>query len=359
MALRQSLTPTSIPVAVVPDIVTIPGYLLLLAAMIRLVRARQGTAPGGALDGGLMAVGGLLVSWSVVITPVFHTVGMPTAIKVVNVAYPTISVAILFVAALLAMNESTSIPAFWCLAGAWCSLIVGDVVYALASIGTTPVPLWVGNTGYCAFYALLGAAALDPSMVDLSRPTTKRVRPYGLSRFMAVAVALVLPAIVVAIHASNNTTERLIDGAFLAVLGSLVFARMARAVNRHAQSEQRLERLANHDTLTGMANRLQLETHLAGVLDQARLARTGVGVIFLDLDNFKNVNDNWGHQTGDELLQVIATRLQSSLRPGELAARVGGDEFIVVCAGLRTNADAAKIADRVLRVLDEVVRLPN
>jgi hypothetical protein len=207
MALRLSMAPTSILVAVVPDLVTIPGYLLLLAAMIRLVRARRGTAPGGALDGGLMAVGGLLVSWTVVITPVFHTVGMPTAIKVVDVAYPTISVAILFVAALLAMNESTSIPAFWCLAGAWCSLIVGDVVYALASIGTTPVPLWVGNTGYCAFYALLGAAALDPSMVDLSRPTTKRVRPYGLSRFMAVAVALVLPAIVVAIHASCSAAS--------------------------------------------------------------------------------------------------------------------------------------------------------
>jgi uncharacterized membrane protein YczE len=180
MALRLTVTPTSTFMAVLPDVVTIPGYLLLLAGMLRLVRARQGTTPGTALDGGLMAVAALVVSWSVLITPVFHTPDMPLAFKLVNVAYPTISVAVLFVAVLLAMNEVTTIPAFWRLGVAWVSLLLGDVVYALASIGTNTLPLWAANPDGQAGQAL--RAQPLPGRRRRPRPAGRRRGPAGRPR---------------------------------------------------------------------------------------------------------------------------------------------------------------------------------
>jgi diguanylate cyclase (GGDEF)-like protein len=118
-------------------------------------------------------------------------------------------------------------------------------------------------------------------------------------------------------------------------------------VTRAAVLEQRLRHDAFRDALTGLGNRVML-------LDRVRIALARrapgaqVGILFLDLDDFKQVNDTRGHQAGDELLVGIARRLQECLRPGDTATRLGGDEFAVVLEGITEADQAGVVAQRIL-----------
>ena len=110
---------------------------------------------------------------------------------------------------------------------------------------------------------------------------------------------------------------------------------------RHAQEQ--LQHIAVHDVLTGLPNRSLISDRIRNA--QQRSERTGhhVGILFIDLDKFKDVNDSFGHDAGDQLLRVIADRFRDSLRPSDTAARLGGDEFVVLCDELATDLDAATL----------------
>ena len=112
------------------------------------------------------------------------------------------------------------------------------------------------------------------------------------------------------------------------------------------------------DPLTGSANRTWALRHLRSEL--ARAARSGrsVGVAFCDIDAFKEVNDIYGHLAGDLVLRAVAQHLHDALRPSDIVARFGGDEFIVVCGGLRSSDDMAAIGDR-LRQAASDLSLPH
>ncbi len=103
-----------------------------------------------------------------------------------------------------------------------------------------------------------------------------------------------------------------------------------------------------HDPLTGLNNRTWLQDSLAELLREARGARTSVAVLFVDLDNFKVVNDSLGHAAGDFLLQEMASRLRSALRAQDRLARYGGDEFVVLVPGVRDPGEAEGVASRLL-----------
>jgi diguanylate cyclase (GGDEF)-like protein/PAS domain S-box-containing protein len=121
--------------------------------------------------------------------------------------------------------------------------------------------------------------------------------------------------------------------------------------------EEQLARHAFQDPLTGLANRRLLLDHLDHALLQARRSGNKVAVLFGDVDRFKVVNDNLGHQVGDELLRVIAERLRRAVRPGDTLSRFGGDEFVAILEGVQSADDAGQVADRILEILREPVML--
>jgi diguanylate cyclase (GGDEF)-like protein len=126
--------------------------------------------------------------------------------------------------------------------------------------------------------------------------------------------------------------------------------RLQHSLSQLTVLQEQLRHEASHDPLTGMANRLLFGSRV----DQA-LAQAGqhVGVLFIDIDDFKTVNDSLGHAAGDELLRAIADRIGQCLRPGDVAARLGGDEFAVLLIGIDAPATAVRIAERVIESLRE------
>jgi diguanylate cyclase (GGDEF)-like protein/PAS domain S-box-containing protein len=123
-------------------------------------------------------------------------------------------------------------------------------------------------------------------------------------------------------------------------------------ITARKDAEQRLIHQTLHDSLTDLPNRVLLSDHLAQALARAHRNGLHVGVLFVDLDNFKDVNDSLGHDAGDELLIDVARRLRGCLRDADTAARLGGDEFVVVCEDLATREEAAAVAERVEQALD-------
>ena len=126
---------------------------------------------------------------------------------------------------------------------------------------------------------------------------------------------------------------------FVAILHDLTEQQMA---------QERIHRLAHHDTLTGLDNRLSLNLRLDQLLAQTRRAHGAAAVLFIDLDHFKKINDTHGLQTGDLLLVAVSQRLQELMREVDIIARLGGDEFIVVTSGTVTPDDVSNIAVRIV-----------
>ncbi|HAF54130.1 MAG TPA: two-component system response regulator [Thauera sp.] len=112
------------------------------------------------------------------------------------------------------------------------------------------------------------------------------------------------------------------------------------------RSEQQLEHLTHYDPLTDLPNRLLVQSRLEHAIEQARRHRSRVGVLFIDLDRFKNVNDSLGHPAGDALIQAVSARLRAGLRDDDTLARLGGDEFLVVIEELESADAAASVASK-------------
>ena len=135
------------------------------------------------------------------------------------------------------------------------------------------------------------------------------------------------------------------------------FISVSRDITERKIVEEQIEHQAYHDALTGLPNRRLFRDRLTIALAHARRMDTPLAVVFLDLDRFKDVNDSLGHSFGDELLKAIAIRLKTALRQEDSIARMGGDEFTILIANLKTSNDAAKIAQKILEVVAQPLRI--
>ena len=156
----------------------------------------------------------------------------------------------------------------------------------------------------------------------------------------------------------NNTLLRDADGT---VIGT---ASIGEDITDRRRAELELERLAYHDPLTGLPNRILFQEHLDVALTRAERAGRGVSVLYVDLDDFKLVNDSFGHGAGDQLLCEVAARLRGSTRATDIVARQGGDEFLILIADVETDedgreVDVADIARRVAVQVREALQRPT
>ncbi|MBA6418395.1 diguanylate cyclase domain-containing protein [Pseudomonas sp. 5Ae-yellow] len=135
-----------------------------------------------------------------------------------------------------------------------------------------------------------------------------------------------------------------------------VSTQIATAVQR-VQMQSRLQFLSHHDQLTGLPNRALLNDRLVMARSRAEREGSGIALLFLDLDRFKEINDSMGHAIGDLLLQEVASRLRSVVRAADTVARMGGDEFVLLLESITLEEDACQVAEKVCNKLNAVYHL--
>lgn len=139
--------------------------------------------------------------------------------------------------------------------------------------------------------------------------------------------------------------------------GREMFTLIARDATLRKLYEDQLEHQATHDPLTGLANRTLFDELLVRAAYRADRSGRPVAVLYLDLDGFKDVNDVFGHPSGDRVLSETSRRLEAVVRPGDMVARMGGDEFVVLCEHLSEPSDAEKIATRIVQAVGKPIPL--
>jgi diguanylate cyclase (GGDEF)-like protein/PAS domain S-box-containing protein len=134
---------------------------------------------------------------------------------------------------------------------------------------------------------------------------------------------------------------------------------IVRDITERRRTQDELTHRALHDPLTGLPNRTLILDRLEGALARAGRHTGTVAALYLDLDGFKVVNDTWGHAAGDHVLAQVGERLSAAVRPGDTVARMGGDEFVVVCEEVLDDAEATRIAERLREAFDEPFQLES
>jgi diguanylate cyclase (GGDEF)-like protein len=130
------------------------------------------------------------------------------------------------------------------------------------------------------------------------------------------------------------------------------FYMMAQDVTSRRQAERQLRAQAMRDALTGLPNRRALLLHLSQNIASDSATRQALAVFFLDLDEFKPVNDAYGHEAGDELLRLVGARLTQTVRHSDFTSRLAGDEFVIVSHGVADEATAARIANAICSAMN-------
>jgi two-component system cell cycle response regulator len=321
------------------DVLYLAQYPLIIGALVSFVRRR---APGWnaptLLDGGIMAISAGLVSWVYLIGPLTAAENMTTPARVVTVAYPIGDLLVLAIGLRLLLGGGARTASYLLLLGSLMTMLGADTVYTLfgeAGSGWSCF-LWLTT------YALLGGAALHPSMRRIDDPATVRTVRTTSTRLIGLAAASLLAPVVLLVQYHNGHLEDVpVIGVACALLFLLVLGRMAGLVAAQ-------HRIAVTDALTGLRTRGDFEERLRAQVAGRR--NRSFGVILLDIDHFKRINDSFGHPAGDEVLRDVARRLRAVSRAGDVVARYGGEEFAVLVPDAG-EAQVAVLADRVRRIV--------
>jgi diguanylate cyclase (GGDEF)-like protein len=339
----------------------LPALMVLAAAGRRRsadVWERSGRSRSVLVLDALVIVGSMsILAWSTVVSAVVRA-GAPTEPALaVAVAYPVSDLVLVVIAMLtLALRRVQRRPQLLLLVLGLVAISVSDSVFAyLVSSGASDIPP-IGDLGFVAGPFLVALAALAP-VPATTRGGADGARPGGGGRWQPLVPYLPLAAVGILLltqTALDQTFDRLEIYVGLLVV-TLVVTRQfitlrenTTLLERVQRGQEQLAYQAFHDPLTGLPNRALFSDRLAHAAEVHRDERRPLGLLFVDLDDFKIVNDTLGHAAGDALLQQVGQRLRDCVAAADTVARLGGDEFAVL---VESELPAATVADRVCDAL--------
>jgi diguanylate cyclase (GGDEF)-like protein len=361
---QEAVAPTD-AFPTVADIFYLAGYPVLGLSLFLMTRGRRPPRDlEGLLDSLTVAVGLYLLCWVLLARPTLANAHESWLSAVVGAAYPLLDITIIAMLVALVITPSSRRMALRLLAASVVLVITADTAataLGLLSLGSTePIDfLWLLS------YVVIGAAALHPSMYELSAASPTGELRVGLRRRIATALAvMVAPGTLAVQHAFDLPLDLWPVVLASVVMFLLVVARMNVAMQQiiaanenRDRAQRELAHQAAHDSLTGLPNRAQA-LHLVGAsLSRAQRSGAMVGLLFVDLDAFKSVNDTYGHRAGDEVLCAVAQRMQQVVRAGDLVARLGGDEFVVLLEPVVDEKSAVAVGQRLIAEVSKPVTL--
>jgi diguanylate cyclase len=340
------------------------GFLLAVplqvAAVLHFARGRSGRSHAKTIfDGAILAASVMFISWATVLHTVYAAGGDGAFSFGLSLAYPVGDLVTIVIVIAVIAGARRLYPPMVLIAAGLLALTVSDSTFTYLTsqnaFNTGPIDAgWVAGFLLIALAAVLARLRPGVDESDAGRPSLGR----NLLPYIPLAVAAL---IAISLLVRGQTID-LFAASLLAVIVALVLGRQVLALNEVAvlsrqleesvrslrTREQELRHQAFHDPLTGLANRALFRDRLEHALELARRSVRKLAVLYLDLDEFKAVNDSLGHDAGDRLLMVVAERIKSCVRPGDTTARLGGDEFAVVLSDVEGIEDAVVVAERVV-----------
>ena len=228
-------------------------------------------------------------------------------------------------------------------------------IFAYGQLGLPQVPYDLGLAVLNVVALLLLAVAVYRSRIRL---------PQWLKSSIVVVVSLLALhwSLIVPLYLwwmPDWRQQGFVFGTVLAMLQYLLIlsAVIVLFVRRLSESEAKALEMAYHDPLTGLSNKRYVDVLFGQALQLANRPHQALAVFYIDLDNFKPINDNAGHKTGDLVLQDVAKRLRACLRSTDICARIGGDEFVVIATQIEQEQHVLEIAEKLLKQLRQPVQI--
>ncbi|MEV8506117.1 EAL domain-containing protein [Actinoplanes sp. NPDC051475] len=363
--IRDLVGPAGVPAVTVAGLalLTLPllTFVALVAGSMALPRPVQASLRRDrtvlVIDSVLITGSLLAMVWSALPGRLFYDAGRDPWAVAVAAAYPVVDLVLVVMGVLLLITRPSSRAALTPLRLMVCAMLAlgcSDTLRLLHPDGGVFASFV--SAGYLVGPALLGLAAVsnrgqgDPRPLDrVDRDWLHLLLPY---------VPVVATGVFIAVRTGSGGQLTAYE-AYLGwlVLGLVVARQMFTIVDntvllaRVSEGQQELHHLAYHDPLTGLANRALFQERLVLALDAYRYRRVPVALLFADLDDFKLINDGFGHAMGDRLLRIVGDRLRAAVGPGDLVARLGGDEFAVLLE--RRGPETEETGHRILAALRE------
>jgi diguanylate cyclase (GGDEF)-like protein len=350
------------PVPSLADVIYLAGYAAALVATASLAWPRGGGRDVDALiDTAIASLGvGLVACVFLLVPSAQQAAGLDAVGTVVTLCYPLLDVALVVVLVGMLMGPQRS-PAIHLLLVSLAAFLISDTLYLRQMIDGTYVSGSPTDLGWMTGFVLWGAVGLHPSARTVGEylgPPERRSIP--ISRAVGLLAALLIAPSMLLWAWSTGRLEDVPLIAFAGIVLTMLWAsrlwltvrRLRRALDERQALEWQLREQAERDSLLGLLNRASFIARLRSTL----AANQAVAVLYVDLDNFKVINDTLGHPGGDDALVEIARRIESLLRPPDIVARLGGDEFGVMLPAADVQS-AEAVAVRLLQRIERPLRI--